>query len=128
MFAKIIGAIMLVLGVGLAFSTIKEVLVGTVALIGIAIMVALVVGLLYVAWRLINSRSVLGKILGAFLLVGGIIAGFHAAGAVVVGTIGAIVLTAKVLFTAALLFFGWRWLKTGEFSAPSRSELRGAGF
>ena len=128
MFAKIIGAIMLVLGVGLAFSTLKSVLVGTVALIGVAAAVALAVGLLYVAWRLINGQSVLGKILGAFLLVGGVIAGFHAAGAVVVGTIGAIILTTKVVFTAALIYFGWRWLKTGEFSAPSRSELRGVRF
>ena len=128
MFAKIIGAIMLVLGVCLAFSTFKAVLVGVVAFIGMAIVVALVIGLLYVAWRLINAQNVLAKILGAFLLVGGIIAGFNAAGAVVVGAIAAGFLTAKVAVTAALLFFGWRWLKTGEFSAPSRSELRGAGF
>ena len=40
MFAKIIGAIMLVLGVGLAFSTFKDVLVGAVAFIGMAIVVA----------------------------------------------------------------------------------------
>ena len=128
MFAKIVGAIMLVLGVGLAIKSVAAVVVGVFGFVGLAVLVALVALLLYVAWRLISSQSTLGKILGAFLLVGGIIAGFHVAGALVVGALEAIGLMVKLIITAALLYFGWRWLKTGEFSAPRRSDFGGYRF
>ena len=128
MFAKIIGAIMLVLGIGLAFTSLWAVVAGVFAFIVVAVKVALVALLLYVAWRLINAQSVLAKILGAFLLVGGIGAAFYTVGTVVGSIILAALLAVKLIVTAALLYFGWRWLKTGEFSAPSRSELRGSGF
>ena len=124
MFAKIIGAILLVAGIGMSLSSIGAVVVGTFAFIGLALKVALVVGLVYVAWRLVSSRSVLGKILGAFLLVGGIVAGFHVAGALLIGTLGAIGLAVKVIITTLMVYFGWRWVKTGEFSAPTRRDLR----
>lgn len=128
MFAKIIGAIMLVLGIGLAFTSLWAVVAGVFAFIVVAVKVALVALLLYVAWRLINAQSVLVKILGAFLLVGGIVAAFHTVGTVVGSIILAALLAVKLIVTAALLYFGWRWLKTGEFSAPSSSGLRGSGF
>jgi len=50
MFAKIIGAIMLVLGIGMTLSSIGAVVVGVFAFIALAVKVALVVELLYVAW------------------------------------------------------------------------------
>jgi|APSaa5957512622_1039677.scaffolds.fasta_scaffold53790_2 hypothetical protein len=124
MFAKIIGAIMLVIGIGMTLSSIGMVVVGVFSFIALAVKVALVVGLVYVAWRLINNANVLPKILGAFLLVGGISLAFPVAGALIAGTFGAIGLAIKVVITSLLVYFGWRWLKHGTFSTPSRSEMR----
>jgi len=70
-----------------------------------------------------NNESVLPKILGAFLLVGGIALAFPVAGALIVGTFGAIGLAIKAVVTTLMVYFGWRWLKHGRFSTPSRSEL-----
>ena len=123
MLAKIIGAIMLVLGVSLAFSTFGSLLIGTFSFIGLALRVGVVALLLYVSWRLIDGRSVLGKILGAFLLVGGIIAGFNSLGQVVVVSLGAIGLALKAVIAVALLYFGWQWLKSGAFSRSGNHPL-----
>ena len=123
MLAKIVGAIMLVLGVSLAFSTFGSLMIGAFTFIGLAVRAIVVALLLYVSWRLIDSRNALGKILGAFLLVGGLIAGFHSLGAVVVGILGAIGLAVKAIVVLALLYFGWQWLKSGEFSSSGNRRF-----
>ena len=123
MFAEVAGAFLLVCGIGLALSSVGSVVVGTLSFAVLAVKVGLVAGLIYLAWRLIEGRSVLLKVLGAFLLVAGVGLAFPVAGAMVVGTFGAIGLAFKIVVTVLMIYLGWRWLKTGRFSLPG-----GGGF
>ena len=54
MLAKIIGAILLVVGIGLALKLLFHVLGFFLAALGALLSVALVGGLLYFGWRLLN--------------------------------------------------------------------------
>lgn len=115
---------MLVAGVIMAFRSIGAVVGGLLGFIGMALVVAAVCLALYVGWRLLNSPSGAAKILGAFVLVLGVVAAFPAALTAVAGTVAAVVLAGKLVVIALLLYFGWRWVNSGDFSAPSRGAFR----
>ncbi|MEW6752772.1 MAG: hypothetical protein AB1505_17605 [Candidatus Latescibacterota bacterium] len=123
MLAKIVGVVLLVVGAGMALSAVAAVVVGTLAFAVLAVKVAVVVGLLLVGWHWVHQESIALRILGALALVGGVAAAFPVAGALVAGTFGAIGLAVKVAVTAALLYLGWRWVKTGTFSVSGRRDL-----
>lgn len=120
MFARIAGALMLLFGIGLALSALAAAVVGTFAFVWLAIKVAVMAGLLYLAWLLFRVPGLLLKILGALVLVLGVRLAFAAIGALVVGTLGAVLLAIKGIVALFLLFFGWRWLSTGEFTLLNR--------
>jgi len=123
MLAKIIGAILLVFGVATALSLVGPVVGGLFAFALILVKVLLVLGIIYLGWRWINARSALAKIAGAFVLVVGIGLAVPAAFGVVAGTLAAIVLGLKVVVAVVMIYFGWRWLKSGQFSVPRRREF-----
>ena len=124
MFAKIVGAFMLVAGVVLAVKSLGTVVGGVFGFIGMALVIGVIGVALYAGWRLLNSDSTVGKIVGAFVLVAATVAAFPAALMVVAGTLAAVALAAKLVLIAVLLYFGWRWLNAGAFTAPSRGDIR----
>lgn len=124
MFAKIVGAFMLVGGVILAFKSIGAVVGGILGFLGMVLMVGVIGIALYLGWRLINSDSTVARVIGAFVLVGGILGALPAAFAVVAGTLGAVFLVGKLVLIALLIYFGWRWLQAGDFTAPRRGGFR----
>ena len=91
---------------------------GTLALLGLLLKVALVAGLIYWAWRWINSHSALAKIAGAVLLVAGGLLAFSLFGHLVVGTFGFVALALKLAVVLGLVYWGWRWLNGREVRWP----------
>jgi hypothetical protein len=123
MLAVIFGAMLLVVGVCLAVSAVAAVVVGALAFALLAVKVVVVVGMLLVGWSWVHSESVALRVLGVLLLLGGVCLAFPVAGALIVGTFGAILLAIKLAVTIALVYLGWRWVKTRTFSVPGSRDL-----
>ena len=85
------------------------------------LLVAIAVGLLaagalYIGLRWLRGESILGRVVGALVLLAGVWLAFKAALSLVVGVFGAAFLLLKVALVLAMLYVGWRWLDNGEFS------------
>jgi hypothetical protein len=123
MLAKILGVVLLICGAALALKQVAAVVGGVFAFIGLALLVALVLGLLYLGWRWINGESALGKVIGALALVAGIGLAVPAAFGVVAGTFAALVLALKIALAGVLLYVGWGWVQNGDFRLPGRRYI-----
>ena len=66
--------------------------------------------------RCLRGESILGRVVGALVLLAGIWLAFKAALGLVAGVFGAAFLLLKVALVLATLYVGWRWLDNGEFS------------
>lgn len=122
MLAKILGAILLIVGAVMAFALIFPVIGSIFGFITVAAIGFLAVGALYLGKRWINGESILGRIIGALALIAGAVLAFKAALAAVVGVFGALILMLKVALVLAMLYVGWRWVQHGEFRLVERSH------
>ena len=122
MLAKILGAILLIVGAVMAFALIFTVIGSIFGFITVAAIGFLAVGALYLGKRWINGESILGRIIGALALIAGAVLAFKAALAAVVGVFGALILMLKVVLVLAMLYVGWRWVQHGEFRLVERSH------
>ena len=123
MLARIVGIGMLLGGAILGFKSILPLVGGVLGFIGMGLVIAAIGLALYLGWRLINSRSAVGKIVGAIILVLGIVSAFPASLALVAGTVAAVLLMARLALVVLLLYFGWLWFQRGEFSRSRRSGI-----
>lgn len=115
MLAKILGAILLIVGAVMAFKLIFPVIGSLFGFITVAAIGFLAVGALYLGKRWINGESMLGRVIGALALIAGAVLAFKAALAAVVGAFSAVVLMLKVALVLAMIYVGLRWVQHGEF-------------
>ena len=123
MLMKILGAVLLVAGVVLAFPLLGGLVVGTLVLGTFLLKLVLVGGLVFWGWRWINRGGTGAKIAGAFLLVGGIALAFPLFGSLVMGVFGAFVFLLKLALVIGLVYWGWCWISDRRPSWPKRNQI-----
>ena len=116
MLARILGVILLIGGVAWGVELIWPVFSNFFGLLGAVALGLLAVGALYIGMRWLRGESILGRVVGALVLLAGIWLAFWAAWSLVAGVFGAVFLLLKVALVLAMLYVGWRWLDNGEFS------------
>ena len=116
MLARILGVILLIGGVAWAVKLIWPLFGGLFGLLGAVAVGLLAAGALYIGLRWLRGESILGRVVGALVLLAGIWLAFWAAFSLVSGVFGAAFLLLQVALVLAMLYVGWRWLDNGEFS------------
>lgn len=116
MLAKVLGVILLIWGVVLAFKLIFPVIGSIFGMITVAAISLLAVAALYLGKRWIKGESILGRVIGALALIAGVVLAFQAA-------LGALLLMLEVAVVGAMLYVGWSWLQSGEFRLMRRSNF-----
>ncbi len=116
MLARILGVILLIGGVALGVELIWPVFGSLFGLLGAIAVGLLAAGALYIGLRWLRGESILGRVVGALVLLAGVWLAFGSALSLVAGVFGAAFLLLKVALVLAMLYVGWRWLDNGEFS------------
>ena len=116
MLARILGVLLLIGGVALGVELIWPLFGGLFGLLGAVAVVLLAAGALYIGLRLLRGESIVGRVVGAVVLLAGIWLAFWAAWSLVSGIFGIAFLLLQVALVLAMLYVGWRWLDNGEFS------------
>ena len=116
MLAKILGVLLLIGGVVWGVKLIWPLFGSLFGLLGAVAVGALAAGALYIGLRLLRGESIVGRVVGALVLLAGIGLAFWAAWGLVAGVFGALFLLLKVAVVLAMLYVGWRWVDNGEFS------------
>ncbi|MCY3669411.1 MAG: hypothetical protein OXH81_27485 [Gemmatimonadetes bacterium] len=116
MLARILGVLLLIGGVALGVELIWPLFGGLFGLLGAVAVVLLAAGALYIGLRLLRGESIVGRVIGALVLLAGIWLAFWAALSLVSGIFGIAFLLLQVALVLAMLYVGWRWLDNGEFS------------
>ena len=122
MLAKILGVLLLIGGVVWGVKLIWPLFGSLFGLLGAVAVGALAVGALYIGLRLLRGESIVGRVVGALVLLAGIGLAFWAAWGLVAGVFGALFLLLKVALMLAMLYVGWRWVDNGEFSLRRRGD------
>lgn len=122
MLARILGAILLIGGVVWSIKLIWPVVGGLFGLLGAVVVGLLAAGALYVGLRWLRGESLLGRVVGALVLLAGVGLAFKAAWGLVSGVLGAAFLLLQVALVLAMIYVGWRWLDNGEFSLRGRGD------
>ena len=122
MLAKILGVLLLIGGVVWGVKLIWPLFGSLFGLLGAVAVGALAVGALYIGLRLLRGESIVGRVVGALVLLAGIGLAFWAAWGLVTGVFGAVFLLLKVAVVLAMLYVGWRWVDNGEFSLRRRGD------
>ena len=122
MLARILGAILLIGGVVWSIKLIWPVVGGLFGLLGAVVVGLLAAGALYVGLRWLRGESLLGRVVGALVLLAGGWLAFKAAWSLVSGVLGAAFLLLQVALVLAMIYVGWRWLDNGEFSLRGRGD------
>ena len=116
MLAKILGVLLLIGGVVWGVKLIWPLFGSLFGLLGAVAVGALAAGALYIGLRWLRGENILGRVVGALVLLAGIWLAFWAAWGLVTGVFGAVFLLLKVAVVLAMLYVGWRWVDNGEFS------------
>ena len=116
MLARILGVLLLIGGVVWGVKLIWPLFGGLFGLLGAVAVGLLAAGVLYIGLRWLRGESILGRVVGALVLLAGIWLAFWAAFSLVSGVFGAAFLLLQVALVLAMLYVGWRWLDNGEFS------------
>ena len=116
MLARILGVLLLIGGVAWGVELIWPVFGSLFGLLGAVAVALLAAAALYIGLRWLRGESLLGRVVGALILLAGIWLTFWAAWSLVAGVFGAAFLLLKVALMLAMLYVGWRWLDNGEFS------------
>ena len=116
MLAKILGVLLLIGGVVWGVKLIWPLFGSLFGLLGAVAVGALAAGALYIGLRLLLGESIVGRVVGALVLLAGIGLAFWAAWGLVSGVFGVAFLLLKVAVMLAMLYVGWRWVDNGEFS------------
>ena len=116
MLARILGVLLLIGGVVWGVKLIWPVFGSLFGLLGAVAVGLLAAGALYIGLRWLRGESILGRVIGALVLLAGVWLAFWAALSLVSGVFGAAFLLLQVAAVLALLYVGWRWLDNGEFS------------
>lgn len=122
MLARILGAILLIGGVIWSIKLIWPVFGSLFGLLGAVVIGLLAAGALYVGLRWLRGESILGRVVGALVLLAGVGLAFKAAWGLVSGVFGFAFLLLQVALVLAMLYVGWRWLDNGEFSLRRRGD------
>lgn len=122
MLARILGAILLIGGVIWSIKLIWPVFGSLFGLLGAVVIGLLAAGALYVGLRWLRGESILGRVVGALVLLAGVGLAFKAAWSLVSGVFGFAFLLFQVALVLAMLYVGWRWLDNGEFSLRRRDD------
>ena len=116
MLARILGVLLLIGGVALGVELIWPLFGGLFGLLGAVAVVLLAAGALYIGLRWLRGESIVGRVVGALVLLAGIWLAFWAALSLVSGLFGIAFLLLQVALVLAMLYVGWRWVDNGEFS------------
>ena len=116
MLARILGVLLLIGGVVWGVKLIWPLFGGLFGLLGAVAVGLLAAGALYIGLRWLRGESILGRVVGALVLLAGIWLAFWAAFSLVSGVFGAAFLLLQVALVLGMLYVGWRWLDNGEFS------------
>ncbi len=116
MLARILGVLLLIGGVALGVELIWPLFGGLFGLLGAVAVVLLAAGALYIGLRWLRGESIVGRVVGALVLLAGIWLAFWAALSLVSGIFGIAFLLLQVALVLAMLYVGWRWVDNGEFS------------
>ena len=122
MLAKILGVLLLIGGVVWGFKLIWPLFGSLFGLLGAVALGLLAAGALYIGLHWLRGESILGRVVGALVLLVGIGLAFWAAWNLVAGVFGAAFLLLKVALMLAMLYVGWRWVDNGEFSLRRRGD------
>ena len=122
MLARILGVLLLIGGVVWGFKLIWPLFGSLFGLLGAVAVGALAAGALYISLRWLRGESIVGRVVGALVLLAGIGLAFWAAWSLVSGVFGAVFLLLKVAVVLAMLYVGWRWVDNGEFSLRRRGD------
>jgi len=95
---------------------------GLFGLLGVVAVGLLAAGALYIGLRWLRGESILGRVVGALVLLAGIWLAFEATLGLVASVFGAVFLLLQVALVLAMLYVGWRWLDNGEFSLRRRGN------
>ena len=68
--------------------------------------------------RWVRGEGRLGKVLGMLCILAGLAVGFEALSSAVVGFLGALLLSVKILVFCAMCYIGRNWFQRGTFSLP----------
>ena len=116
MLARILGVLLLIGGVVWGVKLIWPVFGSLFGLLGAVAIGLLAAGAFYIGLHWLRGESILGRVVGALVLLAGIGLAFWAAFSLVTGVFGAAFLLLKVALMLAMLYVGWRWVDNGEFS------------
>ena len=122
MLARILGVLLIIGGVAWGIKLIWPLFGSLFGLLGAVAVVLLAAGALYIGLRLLRGESILGRVVGALVLLAGIWLAFWAALSLVSGIFGIAFLLLQVALVLAMLYVGWRWLDNGEFSLRRRGD------
>ena len=122
MLARILGVLLLIGGVALGGELIWPLFGGLFGLLGAVAVGALAAGALYIGLRWLRGESILGRVVGALVLLVGIGLAFWGAWILVSGVFGAVFLILQAALVLAMLYVGWRWVDNGEFSLRGRGD------
>ena len=115
MLARILGVLLIIGGVAWGIELILPLFGSLFGLLGAVAVGLLAAGAFYIGLRWLRGESILGRVVGALVLLAGIWLAFWAALSLVSGVFGAAFLLLKVALVLAMLYVGWRWLDNGEF-------------
>ena len=116
MLARILGVLLIIGGVAWGIELIWPFFGSLFGLLGAVAVGLLAAGAFYIGLRWLRGESILGRVVGALVLLAGIWLAFWAALSLVSGVFGAVFLLLKVALMLAMLYVGWRWVDNGEFS------------
>ena len=122
MLAKILGVLLLIGGVVWGFKLIWPLFGSLFGLLGAVALGLLAAGALYIGLRWLRGESILGRVVGALVLLVGIWLAFWGAWNLVSGVFGAVFLILQAALVLAMLYVGWRWVDNGEFSLRRRGD------
>jgi len=114
MFTRIIGALLLAVGVIMGLKFVGVVATGVLGFAVVLLKAGLVAALVWWGWVWVNRPAALLKVLGAFIMVAGLLLSIPLFGLLVVETLALVWMAAKVAVVAVLLYGGWRLLNRDQ--------------